>query len=189
MAAVIQGSTYHFSGSQTGTTTITAIGGAPLASATFTDPPGQNFCIGPNTDGCILSGMFGSFTFTDTGANTATITFHFTGSTFGASGSFSVDLGNFVLPGGGHITSVTYASGNIGLGSFTSVAWNGTDAIFTGTPNGSYAGGGGNVVFNVAVAPPASVPTLSQWGLLLLAGLLAAAAAFRLHRGFERVAS
>jgi len=45
------------------------------------------------------------------------------------------------------------------------------------------------VVFNVTVAPAATVPTLSQWGLFLLAGLLAGAAAIKLHRRSERGAS
>lgn len=186
--AAIQGSTYHFSTSQTGTTTITS-----SAAGTYTDPTGGTFCVGPNADNCAASGMFGSYTFADTTATTATITFHFSGSTNAATGSFSIDLGNFVLPGGGHITGVTYGSGNLAGGSFTSVSWNGTDAVFTGTPNGIYnAVGGQNVVFNVTMAPATPItpiPTLSQWGLLLFAGLLAGTAVFKLNRRSERVAS
>jgi hypothetical protein len=185
MANSVQGSTYHFSTSQTGTTTITS-----SAAGTYTDPAGGTFCVGPNADNCINSGLYGSYTFADTTATTATITFHFSGGTYSATGSFSIDLGNFVLPGGGHITGVTYGSGNLTAGSFTSVSWNGTDAVFTGTPNGFYTGGGGDVVFNVTEAPPTTpAPTLSQWGLLLLAGLLAGTAVFKLHRRSERVAS
>jgi hypothetical protein len=184
MANSIQGSTYHLSTSQTGTTTITSSPG------TYTDPTAEIFCVGPNSDNCNTSGMLGSYRFADTTATTATITFHFTGGTFSATGSFSVDLGNFVLPGGGHITGVTYGSGNLTGGSFTSVSWNGTDAVFTGTPSGAYtAVGGADVVFNVTEAPPAPVPTLSQWGLLLLAGLLAGTAVFKLRRSSGRVAS
>ena len=49
---------------------------------------------------------------------------------------FVIDLRNFTNLGGDAITGVTYDSGNLLAGNFTSVTWNGTDAVFTGTPSG-----------------------------------------------------
>jgi hypothetical protein len=90
-----------------------------------------------------------------------------------APGTFSIDLGNFVLPDGDTITNVTYASGNLVSGNFSSVSWNGTDAVFTGSTASDYSAiGGRNVVFNVTEAP-STVPEPSFiWLCTIVGGLL-----------------
>jgi len=159
--ADIMGSTYHFSTSTTGSTAITTSG-----AGTYTAPSNAGFCVGPPTSCGSGSGMSGSYLFTDVNPTLSTITFSFSGSTFSnVNGSFSIDLGNFVLPDGDSISNVTYASGNLAGGSFTGVTWNGTDAVFTGTAGSGYnALGGKNVVFNVTEA--AHVPEPSSVLLL-----------------------
>ncbi len=82
----------------------------------------------------------------------STITFLFFGNGGGMGpGEFSINLSNFM--GGDTITNVTYASGNLQEGDFTTVSWEGTSATFTGSSGIGYAAAGGeSVVFNVTTA-------------------------------------
>jgi hypothetical protein len=161
--ATIVGSTYNFTSSVTGTTTISPLGGP----TTHTDPAANaSFCVGPNADNCATSGMLGAVSFSNQTPTTDTITFRFVGSTNAATGSFVIDLGDFHTLDGEVVTAVSFASGNLLTGNFTSVSFNGTDAIFTGTPNGIYnAVGGANVLFNVTTSGPA-VPEPASLALL-----------------------
>lgn len=161
-SATIVGSTYDFTSSVTGSTTISPLGGP----TTHTDPANVGFCVGPNADNCAPSGLSGSYSFASQTPTTDTITFTFFGSTGPATGSFVIDLGNFHTLDGEVVTGVSFASGNLGVGDFTSVSFNGTDAIFTGTPSGNYnASGGFNVLFNVTTSGP-SVPEPASLALL-----------------------
>ena len=108
----------------------------------------------------------------------STMTFTFFGSTTGAAvGTFVLDLGNFVTTDGSTIANVSYSSGNLASGNFTSVSWDGTNALFTGTAtNGFNAIGGRSVVFNVEMVP-AEVPepaTLTLTGMALAGFAIAA---------------
>ena len=161
MASLI-GSTYTFSDSTTGATTIVGTG------------PG--FCIGPNEDNCHDSGLFGGFSFADLDPTDGTITFSFSGSTDETNGSFMIDLNNLTTPDGSIITGITYGSGNLLEGDFSAVTWDGTNAAFTGTADGGYDAvqdGGVNIVFDVALQPAASAPEPASIWLsgLGLAGL------------------
>jgi hypothetical protein len=100
--------------------------------------------------------MSGSYAFATSTPTLDTITFSFSGSTAGAGpGTFTIDLGNFVTTDGEKITGVTYASGNLSLGDFSSVSWDGSDAVFTGSTSSDYdAIGGSTVVFDVTTAAP-----------------------------------
>ncbi|MBZ5575502.1 MAG: hypothetical protein LAP40_02950 [Acidobacteriia bacterium] len=156
--ADLVGSTYTEATSVTGLTQITGSNG---------------FCVGPPTACASGSGLSGTFAFQDITPTLSTITFTFFGSTFLTSGSFDIDLGNFVTPDGDTIAGVTHASGNLVMGNFSNVSWNGTDAIFTGTPTFIYdAIGGSKVVFDVAMNPavpePSSAPVVGV-GLVGLA--------------------
>jgi hypothetical protein len=163
--ADIAGSTYNFSASSTGNTVLT--GGA---SGTYTDPANPGFCVGPPNACSTGQGVSGGFTFADSTPTLSTITFSFFGSTSGAGpGSFSIDLGSFVLPDGDTITGVTYASG--GLGGATSSVSGIADFTFS-TSTDYNAVGGNNVVFDVAEAPSAVPEPSSIWLLGTVVGVL-----------------
>lgn len=168
--ADIQGSTYTFATSVTGNTQISPLG----SGGTHTDPANPGFCVGPPVACGSGSGVSGSFSFATVSPTLDTITFQFFGSTAGAGpGTFKIDLGNFVTLDGETITNVTHASGNLFSGDFTSVSWNGTDAVFTGSTSSDFdAVGGVRVVFDVdttgAVPEPASIALL-----LTIAGFMA----------------
>lgn len=164
--ADIMGSTYQFSTSTTGGVTITS---TPFGN--YTDPSNASFCVGPPTSCNTGSGVSGSYTFADITPTLSTITFTFFGSTNSATGSFSIDLGHFVTLDGDQISNITFASGN--MVGFSSVNWNGTDAIFTGiTASGFNAIDGRTAVFNVtetAVPEPGTMLMVGT-GLAGLAG-------------------
>ena len=165
--ATIVGSTYDFTTSVTGSTQIGPLGG-PTSQ---TDPANPPFCVGPPVACGAGSGLSGSFTFAQVTPTLDTITFIFFGSTIGAGpGTFAIDLGNFQTLDGEVITGVSYVSGNLLQGDFSSVAFNGTDAVFTGSTGSAYnAIGGVGVLFNVTTAA-AAVPEPA--GLALLASAL-----------------
>jgi hypothetical protein len=156
---------YDFTTAVTGTVQIDPLGG-PTG---FTDPANPGFCVGPPVSCGAGAGMSGSFTFADVTPNLSTITYTFFGSTDGASGTFSINLGNFVTADGSTIANVTYSSGNLLGGDFTSVSWDGTNALFTGSTAGDFnAIGGSTVVFNVEMVPAVPEPaTLTLTGLAL----------------------
>jgi len=145
-----------------GSTTISPLGGP----TSHTDPANPAFCVGPNSDNCATSGLFGTFTFAKASSTMDTITFHIAGSTFGATGSFVIDLSNFKTLDGEVIEAVSHASGNLGTGDFSAVSFSGGDIKFTGTPNGNYDGTNlPSIVFDVTTSGPA-VPEPASLALL-----------------------
>ena len=176
--ATIVGSTYDFSTSATGSTQIVPPGGPTV----HTDPANPGFCVGPPVGCAGGNGLSGSFAFAQLTPTQDTITFTFFGSTNTFTGTFTIDLGNFVTVDGEAITGVSYVSGNLNNGNFTSVTFDGTDADFTGsTTNGFSALGGSTVVFSVATTgPQAAVPEPAS--LVLLGGGLLGMGVMRRRR-------
>ena len=161
-SATIIGATYDFSTSTTGAVQISPFGGP----TSHTDPANPGFCVGPPVACASGSGVSGSFAFSTAGPNLDRITFTFFGSTNSVSGTFGITLGNFSTVDGEVITGVTYNSGNFANGNFTSVTWDGVNAIFTGsTASGFNAIGGRTVTFNVATREAPEPATLLLFGL------------------------
>lgn len=178
--AEIEGSTYDFTASSTPHTVVTSNGG----NGTYTDPANNGFCVGPPNDCANGQGMAGRYSFTNISPTEDQIDFHFLGNSDLVGGQFTIDLGNFVTTDGSAITDVTYDSGNLELGDFSNVVWNGSDAIFTGTSGGSSPGQGTynarhgvDVLFDVtetaAATPEPSSLLLGSLGLvgLVIAGM------------------
>jgi hypothetical protein len=85
-----------------------------------------------------------------------------------------------------------------GVGAATDVASTSSTPLTSWTQNVTVGSGAATVTYNdfailytpgSTPAPPAAVPTLSQWGMLLLAGLLAGAAGIELHRRSQRASA
>ena len=168
-SATIIGATYDFTTSTTGAIQISPFGGP----TTHTDPANPGFCVGPPVLCASGSGVSGSFAFSNAGPNLDRITFTFFGSTIPVSGTFAIQLGNFSTVDGEVITGVTYNAGNFADGNFTSVTFDGVNAVFTGsTASGFDAIGGTTVTFNVATREAPEPATLLLFGL----GTLGAAA-------------
>ena len=161
-SATIIAATYDFTTSTTGAIQISPFGGP----TTHTDPANPGFCVGPPVACASGSGVSGSFAFSNVGPNLDRITFTFFGSTDPVPGTFAIQLGNFSTVDGEVITGVTYNAGNFAAGDFTSVTFDGVNALFTGsTASGFNAIGGGTVSFNVATRQAPEPATLLLFGL------------------------
>ena len=182
-SATIVGSTYTFATSDSGNTVISPLG----AQGAFTDPANPGFCVvSTSNTSCSSNGLSGSFTFAQVTPTLDRINFFFQGFAAGAPGSFTIELGDFVTTDGETITGITYKSGTLFSGSFSSVTWDGTDAVFTGSSAGSYiAFGGATIAFDVTTAP-ASVSQPAS--LALLAAAVLGLGAIRLRRAIYRSA-
>jgi hypothetical protein len=124
--------------------------------------------------------------FHDVSPGAATITFSFFGSTDSSTGTFAVDLGGWSPLHGEKILDVTHSSGNLSGGDFTSVSWNGTNAVFTGTSNGGFdAIGGASIVFDVSL----STPEASTWAMMLVGFAALGFAGYRASRKGEAFAA
>ena len=176
-SATIVGSTYTFATSDSGNTVIDPLG----PQGTFTDPANPTFCVVSTSDtSCSSNGLSGSFSFAQVTPTLDRITFRFQGFNGSATGAFTIELGDFVTTDGETITGITYNSGTLFSGDFSSVTWDGTDAVFTGTTPGSFiAFGGASIVFDVTTAP-ASVSQPAS--LILLAGAVLGLGAVRFRR-------
>jgi hypothetical protein len=147
--AGLTGSTYNFSTSETGTVTIAPLG----AGGSFTAPAGPGFCVGPNTDGCVSSGLSGSISISNT-----QVIFSFVGSTNGATGTFVLNLTGFLPP---NITNVTFNSGSLAAGTFGLTSFTSNSMVFTGTVNnGTFSAiNGRTIIFDVATL---ATPTFTK---------------------------
>jgi hypothetical protein len=154
------GNTVDFYAGQTGSTTINPVGGPfPL---TVVDPGAEaGACIGPNTDGCVSTGMAAVV---DIGADY--IGFLFFGSTLPAgAGTFSFLLDGFDET----ILDVTPLVGTLSKGSFGLAAFGPHAIAFSGSTADYFdAGAGSTFVFKVSTAA-STVPEPDTLGLMAIA--------------------
>jgi hypothetical protein len=153
-AASLVGATYSFDLSGN-----TVTGASP--DGTYTDPSNPGWCLGPNLDNCVGSGMSSTFSFGE-----STITFSFFGSTFSGAEPFTVSLSDFDTVDGSTILGIDLASSTFG-DSLILQSFDGTTAVFVGDPlDGVFdAVGGASVVFDVTLQPiplPASFAFLAS---------------------------
>lgn len=164
MAGLI-GSPVELNTSATGTVTITAAGSAGSADGSTTVGSGVEFsyCIGPNINNCVSSGLLGSIDLSD-----SAVSFNFGGSTFGSTGTFVLELSGFDTT----ITGVSLVSGTLATGSFVFTSSDADSMTFTGTASGDGFGalGGTTITFdvNTASTPEPSSILLSVLGVLAL---------------------
>jgi len=168
--ATIVKSTYDFTTSVTGGVQISPLGGPTL----HTDPANPGFCVGPPVNCGANQGVSGTFSFAKVSSTLDTITFNFAGSTDSVSGTFVIDLGHFKTVDGEVIKAISHVSGNFigGNGNFSSVSFNGTDAIFTGSTSTFFDAleGTGPIVFDVTTAAAPEPASLALLGGALLLG-------------------
>jgi hypothetical protein len=137
--------------------------------------PDPTFCIDPSGDNCASSGLTGGISIADTFLNTSQITFSFTGT---ENEDFTLYLAILDPP----LTSASYDSGALNVGTFELAALTGSVLTFTGTPGGiSNAVGGGSVVFDVTAIDDTEAPEPASMLLVGfgLAGLTIAAMRWR----------
>jgi hypothetical protein len=139
----LPGYSANFTTSESGAITITPPGTTMQTVSESTNTINFGFCVGPNSDGCMTSGMYGSVSITSN-----QVIFSFYGSTDPYAGTFAITISGLtstidsVTPNPGNIL----ASGTFGLTSFTS-----NSMTFTGTASSSGfdAVGGIAYTFNV----------------------------------------
>jgi hypothetical protein len=164
--AGLLGSPVNFNTSETGTVTITPLGG-PFARTVGAGPEFA-FCVGPNANNCVDSGLSGS---ADISNNQVAFTFF--GGTFSATGTFVIQLSGFDVT----ISNVTFNSGSLSSGSFGLTSFTATSMTFTGTVNaGAFgAAGGRTITFDVTTGAPLSPTPLPSSIIFVITGLGAAA--------------
>jgi hypothetical protein len=164
MAGLI-GSPVDLGASATGGVSITAVdsSGSPDGSATVNGTNEFLYCVGPNNDHCVDSGLLGSIDLSD-----SAVSFSFSGSTFSATGTFVLELSGFDTT----ITSVSYVSGALNGGTFALTSFNADSMTFTGSVTDSaFSGLSGPVItYDVGSAstPEPSSVLLSALGVLAL---------------------
>jgi hypothetical protein len=166
MLAGLLGSPVNFNTSETGTVTITPLGG-PF-SATVGAGPEFAFCVGPNANNCVDSGLSGSVDISNN-----QVAFTFFGSTFSATGTFVIQLSGFDVT----ISNVTFNSGSLSSGSFALTSFTANSMTFTGTVNAGAFGavGGRTVTFDVSTSAAPSPTPLPSSIIFVITGLGAAA--------------
>jgi hypothetical protein len=166
MLAGLLGSPVNLNTSETGTVTITPLGG-PF-SAIVGPGPEFAFCVGPNANNCVDSGLSGSVDISNN-----QVAFTFFGGTFAATGAFVIQLSGFDVT----ISNVTFNSGSLSSGSFGLTSFTATSMTFTGTVNASAFGaaGGRTITFNVTTGAPLNPTPLPSSIIFVITGLGAAA--------------
>jgi len=136
------GNSVTFTTSETGSVTITPLGG-PSSPEVVNGGSIFGFCVGPNADNCVSSGVSGSVTIT---ANQVSFTFF--GSTDPATGTFVIQINGFTTT----INNVTYDSGALAGGTFGLTSFTTNSMTFTGTASGAgfNAIGGITITFDVS---------------------------------------
>jgi hypothetical protein len=156
-AQSLVGATVTGTSAVTGGTTISPLGS--LGSAVVGPGPEFGFCVGPNLDNCVSSGLSGAIDL-----SASSITFGFAGSTLSTTGSFIITLTSAQpLFGAVALSSPAIPGFTFGLTSATP-----TSLVFTGTPSGGTynAIGGSSATFSVASVPEPGSLVLLGLGLV-----------------------
>ena len=138
----LPGNSANFTPSASGNITITPPGTTMETVSEATNTINFAFCVGPNFDNCMSSGMYGSVTIS---ANQ--VSFQFYGSTEPDAGSFVIYISGLTST----INSVTPNTGSLGTGTFGLTSFTSSSMTFTGTTSsgGFDAVGGIGFTFNI----------------------------------------
>jgi hypothetical protein len=191
-------------GTLSGTTTVNAVNGVATFSNLSIDKPGNGYTLTASSTGLtgatstafnITAGAASKLAFTVQPSNTAagspispavqvTVQDSSGNTVTTATNSITVAIGT--NPSGGTLSGTTTVNAVNGVATFSNLSIDKAGNGYTLTASSSGLTGATSAAFNITaliVIPPIPIPTLSEWGLIFLMGLLGLVGILSIRRG------